>query len=205
MTPGLIDRRLLVVAAAVVVVLAGGSTVAIAATNGAFSADRSNQTSSCISPSLAGTVIDVTLVDMNSGDTNGGGMNGRGGMMRGGQSGWRNWRAGMMRVDASPQTAAHGTVSFTVTNNGVINHELVILPLADGQAVGTRAVGADGTVNEASSVAESSANCAAGKGNGIRPGSTGWSTTTLPTGRYELICNIPGHYTAGMYTEFDVT
>jgi uncharacterized cupredoxin-like copper-binding protein len=195
MTPALIDRRLLLAATAVVVVLAGGSTVAIAATDGAFSGGRSNQTSSCAVPSLAGTVINVTLVDMN----------GMGGMMRDGQSGWQRWRAGMMRIDASPQTAAHGVVSFTVTNKGVITHELVILPLADGQLAGARAVSLDGTVNEAGSVAESSANCAADKGNGIHRGSTGWTTTTLPAGRYELICNIPGHYTAGMYTELDVT
>ncbi len=28
---------------------------------------------------------------------------------------------------------------------------------------------------------------------------------TLQPGRYELVCNFPGHYTAGMYTELDVT
>jgi uncharacterized cupredoxin-like copper-binding protein len=33
----------------------------------------------------------------------------------------------------------------------------------------------------------------------------GWTTITLPPGRYELICNIAGHYGAGMYTELDVT
>jgi uncharacterized cupredoxin-like copper-binding protein len=36
-------------------------------------------------------------------------------------------------------------------------------------------------------------------------GTTGWTTTTLPPGHYELICNIAGHYGAGMYTELDVT
>jgi len=27
----------------------------------------------------------------------------------------------------------------------------------------------------------------------------------LAAGRYELLCNLPGHYAAGMYTELDVT
>ena len=29
-------------------------------------------------------------------------------------------------------------------------------------------------------------------------------TLTLRAGRYELLCNEPGHYAAGMFTEFDV-
>ena len=38
----------------------------------------------------------------------------------------------------------------------------------------------------------------------IAPGTTGWTTITLPPGRYELICNIAGHYAAGMYAALDV-
>jgi uncharacterized cupredoxin-like copper-binding protein len=30
-------------------------------------------------------------------------------------------------------------------------------------------------------------------------------TITLAPGRYELICNLPGHYAAGDYTELTVT
>jgi uncharacterized cupredoxin-like copper-binding protein len=30
-------------------------------------------------------------------------------------------------------------------------------------------------------------------------------TVTLAPGHYELVCNLPGHYTAGMYTQLDVT
>lgn len=37
------------------------------------------------------------------------------------------------------------------------------------------------------------------------PASNGWVTLHLPTGRYELLCNLPGHYTVGMYAELDVT
>jgi uncharacterized cupredoxin-like copper-binding protein len=27
---------------------------------------------------------------------------------------------------------------------------------------------------------------------------------TLPPGRYELVCNLPGHYAAGMYSQLSV-
>ena len=30
-------------------------------------------------------------------------------------------------------------------------------------------------------------------------------TLTLTPGRYELLCNLPGHYTGGMYTELDIS
>jgi hypothetical protein len=80
-----------------------------------------------------------------------------------------------------------------------------VLPLAPGQGVGRRSIGTDGRIDEAGSVGEASASCAAGGGNGILPESAGWTTLTLAPGRYELICNYPGHYRGGMYAELDVT
>ena len=198
------NGRVLLAAAAVVAALAGGSTVAIAAATGAFDDNGTHRATTCATPSLSGTVVAATLVDM-------GPMRGGGGMMQNGQGGqsgqgrWRTWRPGMMRVTATPETVPHGTVSLRVTNQGVITHELVILPLPSGQNVGSRPVGSAGTVDEAGSLGEVSAPCAPGTGGGLTPGSTGWTTLTLPAGRYELICNLPGHYGAGMYAELDVT
>ncbi len=40
-------------------------------------------------------------------------------------------------------------------------------------------------------------------GDGIAVGAAGW--VTLEPGRYELVCNLPGHYAAGMYNELDVS
>ena len=40
-----------------------------------------------------------------------------------------------------------------------------------------------------------------GMGGGVRGGMT---TITLAPGRYELVCNLPGHYAAGMYTQLTV-
>ena len=87
----------------------------------------------------------------------------------------------------------------------MITHELVVLPLAAGQQPGIRTVGSDRTVQEAGSLGEASASCTTGAGDGITAGSTSWVTVHLLAGRYKLVCNLLGHYTAGMYAELDVT
>jgi len=45
--------------------------------------------------------------------------------------------------------------------------------------------------------------CGADAGDGVLAGATAWTTINLPPGRYELLCNIAGHYGAGMYAELD--
>jgi len=158
-------------------------------------------------------VVDITLTDM-------GGMM-EPGMMEPGWSGaygpgqngyqWpRMGMMGMMRIFPNPATVAAGQVSLRALNTGWLNHELVVLPLAQGQFPGQRVIGSDGKVDEAGSRGEASRTCGADKGDeqsnnyGIAPGTTGWTTITLPPGRYELICNIAGHYGAGMYAALDV-
>lgn len=144
----------------------------------------------CTVPGLTGTQVNVTLTNMG-----GPVMRPRNGMMMG----------GAMRLTADRGTVAHGTVSFLVTNAGSISHEMVVLPLPENQVPGTRPVGADGTIDESGSVGEASGTCSEGSGEGILPGTSGWVTVTLPPGRYELACNLPGHYAAGMYTQITVT
>lgn len=200
------SRRSLLAAAAAVVLLAAGSTLTVAAASGAFAARHAGygQTHgpTCTPPRLPGTTVSIQLVDMRSMMTRGGMMGGSGGMM--GQGDWHSFRHGMMRVLTSTGSAPAGTVSLTVTNTGYLTHELVILPLPAGQQPGARTAQADGTVDETGSLGEASATCAAGAGDGIAAGSTGWLTLRLPVGRYEIVCNLPGHYTAGMYSELDI-
>jgi uncharacterized cupredoxin-like copper-binding protein len=135
----------------------------------------------CVVPALPGQAVDVVLADM-------------GGMMSSGQ---------MMSVTASPSTVGAGQVSFRVSNSGMMLHELVVLPLPEGR-IGSRPVGSEGQVSEAASVGEASRSCGEGSGGGIAPGTTSWITLNLAPGRYELICNLPGHYAMGMFTELDV-
>ena len=48
------------------------------------------------------------------------------------------------------------------------------------------------------------AQCGAGPGEGIAPGDASWVTLALKPGRYELVCNLPGHYANGMYGSLTV-
>lgn len=157
----------------------------------------------CAAPALPGTVVDITLTDMRAmmgpmtGSYPGPGMGV--GMM------------GMMRILVNPATVPPGQVSFRVRNAGALNHELVVLPLTKGQYPGQRAIGPDGKVDEAGGLGEASRTCGADRGeddpssSGIAPAASGWTTVTLAPGRYELICNITGHYWTGMYAELDVS
>lgn len=60
-------------------------------------------------------------------------------------------------------------------------------------------------IDEAGSLGEASDSCGEGTGQGILPGTSSWVSVTLQAGRYELVCNLPGHYATGMYTQITVT
>ncbi|MEP7193059.1 MAG: hypothetical protein ABI903_09360 [Actinomycetota bacterium] len=142
-------------------------------------------------PKLPGTLVNVSLTNM-------------GGSMMGGQ-GNGMMGGGAMGLRADHATVPHGTVSFLVTNDGSIDHEMVILPLAGSQSVGTRPVGGEARIDEAGSLGEASKTGGADAGDGIAPGASGWVTVTLAPGHYELVCNLARHYGAGMYTQLNVT
>jgi uncharacterized cupredoxin-like copper-binding protein len=168
-------------------VVLGIATTGLLAATGAFHGPV--PATRCTAPALAGRVVDVTATDMG----------------RGMMGGTGPYGMGMMRLSASPATVAAGTVSLRVVNAGARTHEVVVLPLPAGQAVGQRTVGSNGEVDESGAVGEASRNCGAGTGDGIASGAVGWTTLTLRAGRYELLCNLPRHYGAGMYAELDVT
>jgi uncharacterized cupredoxin-like copper-binding protein len=188
-------RRLIALSVLAVLVLAAASTLAIGAARRGF--DTNNGTyrnagqSTCTAPNLSGTVVTVSLTNM-------------GGPMMGGAGMGGGVRGGMMRLTADAASVPHGTVSFVATNLGSINHEFVILTLPDNQIVGTRPQSGDGKVDETASIGEASNTCGSGAGDGIAPGASSWTTVTLSPGRYELVCNLPGHYAAGMYTQLTV-
>ena len=139
---------------------------------------RSFGTTSCANPYLSGAVVTVTLTD------HGGGMMGSVPMTA--------------SLRSQPTTVRAGNVSFVARNQGSLAHELIVLPLSSA-GPGARAVDANGKVDESQSLGEASRPCASGAGNGLPPGSTGWVTVALPAGRYELVCNDPLHYSAGMF------
>ena len=111
----------------------------------------------------------------------------------------------MMSILIDPATVPAGQVSFRVLNTGVWIHELTVLPLGSGENLGQRRIGTNNQVDGSASLGHVEASCGADEGDGLVPGAVGWTTITLKPGRYELICNIAGHYWAGMYTELTVT
>jgi len=173
------------------VLLAGLSLVTVGLLGGGFTAGGpGSRSGDCAAPNLSGTVVNVTTTD-------------RGGPMMGGDHG--PWSGASMRLRADRATVEHGTVSFLVTNRGNITHEMVVLSLPDSHIVGTRAIAGDQQIDEAGNLGEASNTCGDGGGEGILPGTSGWMTVTLKPGQYELVCNLPGHYAAGMYTQLTVT
>jgi uncharacterized cupredoxin-like copper-binding protein len=110
-----------------------------------------------------------------------------------------------MMLRAVPANVPSNQVSFVVGNMGWRTHEMVLLPLGQGQNAGERVPGADGKVDETGSLGEASASCAAGSGEGIKSGTVGWVTFNLPAGRYELACNLRNHYADGMHQLLVVT
>jgi len=144
----------------------------------------------CAAPaSLPGRIVKVSLADMGMTQTMGG----------------TAPMGAHMMLRATPATEPAGTISLVASNMGWRTHELVILPLSAGATAGQRVHGSDGKVDETGSLGEASGSCAGGHGDGITPGSVGWTTLTLAPGRYELVCNLANHYADGMYEEFVVT
>ena len=176
--------------AAIGIVLSGCSTGAISQSG--MMGSNSNYYSSklyCNVPTnLPGEIVNVDLSDM--------------GMTR--MMGGTAPVGAHMRLIASPSKISSGVISFVVKNFGWRTHELVILPLATNQPSGSRVPGSDGKVSESGSVGEASNNCGVGVGDGVKSGSATWTTVTLKPGRYELVCNLPNHYSDGMYQELDV-
>ena len=139
---------------------------------------------SCPVPHLGGTHVDVALTD--AGDA----------MM--------SQEPMMATLTSDPTSVSAGRVSFVAVNDGALVHEMVVLPLpSDGP--GTKPTGSDGKIDETRSLGEASRSCGAGAGDGIAPGSIGWTTLTLRPGRYELVCDEPWHYAAGMFTVLTIT
>ena len=97
-----------------------------------------------------------------------------------------------MNVVPDPTTAKAGKVTFDVKNEGQLPHEMVVIKTdkkADALGSGTK-------VPEVGSVGETG-DVAAGKSKNL--------SLNLKPGHYALICNIPGHYSAGMHADFDVS
>lgn len=133
------------VAAIAVLVASVGVTFNLASRGqdslGGLGHDRAATSPSGPSSGTAGTVVDVVAKDM------------AGRRMMGSQ---RGMMGGAMALRSDRVDVPAGTVTLRLYNAGTVTHELVVLPLTDGQQVGVRPVGADGRVSESGSLGEAS-------------------------------------------------
>lgn len=99
-------------------------------------------------------------------------------------------------VNVSSSSANAGQVTFTITNEGTIGHEFLVvktdipdgeIPL-DGDHFSEEAEGIE-VIDEIGEYAKET---------------TETLTVDLTAGKYQLVCNLPGHYDAGMHTSFTV-
>lgn len=102
-----------------------------------------------------------------------------------------------MGITATPAVAKAGKITFKVKNSSKDTiHEMIVMyranskdPLpyiADENRVDEDKAGDKGEVSE------------------LDPGASGSLTVDLKPGKYVLICNVPGHFVSGMWTEFTV-
>jgi len=102
------------------------------------------------------------------------------------------------QIVADRTTVKAGEVTFTATNKGSFNHELLVI--RTDLPLGAFAIGDDGKFNEDD---ESTLNVA--ESGEYEVGLTKTFTAKLKPGKYQLVCNIPNHYQNGMHIEFTVT
>jgi uncharacterized cupredoxin-like copper-binding protein len=97
------------------------------------------------------------------------------------------------KVTPTTTTVAHGPVTFDVRNAGAQPHEMVVLKTTKEAA----ALGKAGTARlpETGHV---------GEVGELKAGAGGKTTIHLKPGHYVLICNLPGHWTAGMRSDLTV-
>ena len=96
-------------------------------------------------------------------------------------------------IAPSATTVDHGRVTFDVKNAGAMKHELVILRTTKPAAQLGKANAA--RVSEAGHV---------GEVGDLAAGASGTTSVKLDPGHYVLVCNLPGHWMAGMRTDLTV-
>ena len=159
---------------------------------GAYNGRWGTAAASCSSVPTTGTVVTFTARDM-----------GMGGGMMGGTFGGSY---GPMTFVPRAATVPAGQVTVVLQNGGTRPHELLVMPLAAGQSVGQRSVGSDDRISETGKIGEVSPACPPNTTiDGTVPGGVSVVTLPLQAGTYEIVCNLPGHYQAGMYATLTVS
>lgn len=96
------------------------------------------------------------------------------------------------KIAAQPAATKSGKVTFDVSNVGAAPHEMVVIRTSKPAG----SLGSGSRVPETGSVGET---------GDVKAGASKTVTLSLTPGHYALICNIPGHYSSGMHTDFTVS
>ena len=103
-----------------------------------------------------------------------------------------------MGIKVSTATAKTGVVTFKVTNASKDTiHEMIVMYLADPSQP-LPYIAAESRVDEDKAGDK-------GEVSELDPGASGSLTVFLKPGQYLLICNVAGHFAAGMWATFEVT
>jgi uncharacterized cupredoxin-like copper-binding protein len=101
-------------------------------------------------------------------------------------------------IAISPSSAPSGDITFNIHNDGPSTHEFVIFKT--DLAPDALPTNDDGTVNEEGEGVEH-----IDEVEDIAPDSDATLDVNLEPGSYVFVCNLPGHYQAGMHTMFTVS
>ena len=108
-----------------------------------------------------------------------------------------NMKMAIMGIDVDQASVPAGKVTFNVANvSKETVHEMLVSPIA-GPDVTLPFIANENRVNE-------EAWGDLGEVSELDPGKAGSLTLDLKPGLYVLFCNVPGHFTAGMWTTIEV-
>jgi uncharacterized cupredoxin-like copper-binding protein len=95
----------------------------------------------------------------------------------------------------SSSTGTAGQTTFNISNEGPSTHEFVVIKTDDApDALPVK----NGAVDE-------SGLTIVDENESVAPSTTATLAVNLQAGSYVIICNVPGHYEAGMHTGFTVS
>ena len=153
--------------------------------------------------------VTVALFDMTAAGQafmgQGGGMMGRGGFGQGGMMGQSFGQGfgsmmgpGMMSIRVDKSSVKAGEVTFDVKNwSRSLVHEMLVIPVDNADAPLPYDYGKQQVIeDQVKSLGETSE---------MQPNASKTISLQLTAGTYILICNVPGHYGAGMQTVLTVT
>ena len=117
-------------------------------------------------------------------------------------------QGGTYTMVASPASVAAGSITFDVSNVGLIAHEFMVVKLNDaGMAADLADLPTEaGEISETGSMVDGVGTILGDLREADLPAdSSGEITLTLEAGEYMLLCNVATHYQLGMWGTFTVT